>query len=540
MTQTVYVYQSLARAIHDHGITTVFGLMGDANLFLVDSFVRECGAKFVAATHEASSVLMATAYARVSGAVGVATVTHGPAMTNCMTALTEAVRARLPLVILAGDTATRHPRHLQSIDQRALVEVSGAGFEQLRAPDTTCQDVARAFYRARVERRPIVLNMPADFMWQETRHDPQILDVSTTQGAPAPGDMLDNAIGMIAAARRPLILAGGGAIAAKDLLVQLADRLEAPLATTLNANALFAHHPFNIGIFGTLSTPAAYDVIAQSDCVLCFGSGLNDFTTDHGKLLKGKRVVQIDTDPEAIGGIVHPDAALIADAGQTADTILYWLNEAEVPSSGFTRDLGTGTLAVHPPAPDKTAPGCINYVSALDRLDAALPPDRLLVTDGGRFMTEVWCRVSVPDPQSFVSTVYFGSIGLGLPQAIGAAVAAPERPVVLFSGDGGFMMGGVAEFSTAVRLGLNLIVIIANDSAYGAEHIQFTDRNMDPSLSEFEWPSFVALAKSMGADGIEVRSMPELETALTALDQRRGPFLIDLRLDPHDVPRMRI
>lgn len=540
MTQTMFVYQSVARATYDHGVRTVFGLMGDANLFLVDSFVRDCGGKFVAATHEASSVLMATAHARVSGDVAVATVTHGPALTNCMTALTEAVRARLPLVILAGDTATRHPRHLQSIDQHALVKVSGAGFEQLRAPDTTCQDVARAFYRARVERRPVVLNMPADFMWHETPHDPQILDLPTTLGAPPPGDMLDNAIGMIAAARRPLILAGGGAIAAKDLLVQLADRLEAPLATTLNANALFADQTYNIGIFGTLSTPAAYDVIAQSDCVLCFGCALNDFTTDHGKLLKGKRIVQIDTDPQAIGSVVHPDAALIADAGQTADTILYWLNEAEVPSSGFTRDLDTGTLTTHPPVADKTAEGCINYVSALDRLETALPEDRLLVTDGGRFMTEVWCRISVPDPRSFISTVYFGAIGLGLPQAIGAGLAAPERPVVLFSGDGGFMMGGIAEFSTAVRLGLDLIVIIANDSAYGAEHVQFTDRNMDPRLSEFEWPSFVSLARSMGADGIEVRSTAELETALAALGNRTGPFLIELRLDPHDVPRMRI
>lgn len=540
MRQTMYVHQSLARATYDHGSKTVFGLMGDANLFLVDSFVRDCSGTFVAATHEANSVLMATAFVRVSGEVGVATVTHGPALTNCMTALTEAVRARLPLVILAGDTATRHPRHLQSIDQRALVKVSGAGFVQLRAPETTCQDIARAFYRARVERRPIVLNMPADFMWQETQHEPQGLDVATERGAPPPGDMLDNAIGMIASARRPLILAGGGAIAAKDQLVQLANRLEAPLATTLNANALFADQPYNVGIFGTLSTPAAYDVIAQSDCVLCFGSALSDFTTDHGKLMKGKRVVQIDTDPEAIGGVVHPDAALIADAGQTAETILYWLNEADVPSSEFTRDLDTGTLTTHPLVVDKTADGFINYVKALDRLNAALPRDRLLVTDGGRFMTEVWCRISVPDPQSFISTVYFGSIGLGLPQAIGAAVAAPHRPVVLFSGDGGFMMGGVAEFSTAVRLGLNLIVIIANDAAYGAEHIQFTDRNKDPSLSEFEWPSFVDIARSMGADGIEVRSTADLETALTASEGRTGPFLIDLRLDPHDVPRMRI
>ena len=184
--------------------------------------------------------------------------------------------------------------------------------------------------------------------------------------------------------------------------------------------------------------------------------------------------------------------------------------------------------------------GFVNYVHALERLEEALPNDRVIVTDGGRFMTEVWCRISVPNPNSFVVTVNFGAIGLGLQEAIGAGVAAPNRPIILFSGDGGFMMGGINEFNTAVRLGLDLIVIIANDSAYGAEHIQFIDRDMDPGLTEFHWPSFVDVAKSLGGDGFEVTSKEQLEEALVALENRKGPFLIDLRLDPLDVPRMRI
>ena len=276
---------------------------------------------------------------------------------------------------------------------------------------------------------------------------------------------------MIASARRPSILAGGGAIHARDALIRLADRLEAPLATTLRAKGLFNDHPYNIDIFGTLSTPAAYDLIAQSDCIICFGTSLHDFTTDRGKLMKDKRVIQIDVEPTAIGGGLHPDVALVADAYLTAKTILYWLDEAEVPESGFTRELDTATLTAHATGSGKTSGDFVNYVDTLIRLEDALPKDRVLVSDGGRFMTEVWCRISVPNPCSFVGTVNFGSIGLGLQTAVGAAVAAPDQPVVLFSGDGGFMMGGINEFNTAVRLGLDLIVIIANDSAYGAEHI---------------------------------------------------------------------
>jgi len=540
MSSQIFVYQSIARATKDHGTMQMFGLMGDANLFMADSFVRECNGNFIPAAHEGSTILMAAAYAHVSGKTGVATVTHGPALTNCVTALTEASRGHTPMVIFAGDTPVDNPRHLQSIDQRELVKVTGAGFIQLRSPATVTEDVAQAFYRARVERRPIVLNMPADFMWQKSDYAIKILDVFTKTGGAAEGDTLDNAIGMIASARRPLILAGGGAIHARDALIRLADRLEAPLATTLRAKGLFNDHPYNIDIFGTLSTPAAYDLIAQSDCIICFGTSLHDFTTDRGKLMKDKRVIQIDVEPTAIGGGLHPDVALVADAYLTAKTILYWLDEAEVPESGFTRELDTSTLTAHATGSGKTSGNFVNYVDTLTRLEDALPKDRVLVSDGGRFMTEVWCRISVPNPRSFVGTVNFGSIGLGLQTAVGAAVAAPDQPVVLFSGDGGFMMGGINEFNTAVRLGLDLIVIIANDSAYGAEHIQFVDRNMDPSLTEFAWPSFAQIAKSLGGEGYEVRSNEQLDEALKALEKRSGPFLIELRLDPANVPAMRI
>jgi len=540
MSQKNHVYQSISRAVKDQGVTTMFGLMGDANLFMVDSFVRDFEGRFIPAAHEGSTILMALAYAHVSGTVGVATVTHGPGLTNCTTALTEAARGLVPLVILAGDTPIDNPRHLQSIDQRSLVNATGAGFEQLRTPATACKDVARAFYRAQVERRPIVLNMPADFMWEEAEYEKHVLDVFTAPGGVAEGDILDDAVGMIASAKRPLILAGAGAIGARDQLVRLADRLEAPLATTLKAKGLFNDHAYNIDIFGTLSTPVAYELIALSDCIICFGTSLHDFTTDRGKLMKSTRIVQIDVDPAAIGGGMHPDVALVADAGLTAETIVYWMDEAEIPASGFTRELDADTLTTHPAGSAKESDGYVNYVHALERLEEALPKDRLLVTDGGRFMTEVWCRLSVPNPQSFVCTVNFGSIGLGLQEAVGAGIAAPDRPVVLFSGDGGFMMGGINEFNTAVRLGLDLIVIIANDSAYGAEHIQFVDREMDPSLTEFHWPSFVDVAKSLGGDGFEVRSKEELEKALEALKNRKGPYLIELRLDPLDVPRMRI
>ena len=155
-------------------------------------------------------------------------------------------------------------------------------------------------------------------------------------------------------------------------------------------------------------------------------------------------------------------------------------------------------------------------------------------------MTEVWCRVKAPDAKSFIATTNFGSIGIGLQHAIGACFAVPDRPVVLFTGDGGFMMAGINEFNTAVRLNQDLIVIVCNDSAYGAEHIQFVDRNIDPGLSQFEWPSFADVATALGGLGIQVETPEQLDIAIQAIQTRDRPLLIELMLDPDDVPRMRM
>lgn len=533
-------FQSIAQSVLDHGIDTLFGLMGDANLFMVDHYVRHGGGSFVPVAHENSAVLMALAWGHVTGRVGVATITHGPALTNCVTALTDGTRGHQPMVLLAGDTPVMQPQNLQNIDQREVVRVTGAGFEQIRAPETAAHDIAHAFYRARVEKRPVVVNMPADFMWAEVVHRPVVFPTFTAPAMVPEGEDLDAAIGMIASARRPLILAGGGAAGAREALIRLADRLEAPLATTLKAKGLFAGHPYDMDIFGTLSTPAAYELIAKADCIVAFGASLHHFTTDKGALMKGKRVIAVNSSPIELARNHHPDVGLVADAGLTAASFVHWLDEAEIPPSGFTRELDMARLRYHPPVHTRPPkPGFVDFVGALERLEAALPKDRILVTDGGRFMTEVWCRISAPGPRSMLVTVNFGSIGLGLAEAIGASIAAPDRHVVLFTGDGGFMMGGINEFNTAVRLNQDLIVIVCNDSAYGAEHIQFVDRRMDPGLAMFEWPSFAQVATALGGEGIRVSSPAELDTAIAAIATRTKPLLIELMLDPETVPRMR-
>ena len=196
-------HEAIARALADQGVTTVFGVLGDANLYMMDSFQRRSGGHYYSACNENGAVLAANGYARTSGQLGVATVTHGPALTNTVTALAEGVRDRTPILLLAGDTPVADKTNLQNIPQREVVLASGAGFEQVRTPQTVAEDLATAIFRAHAESRPVVLNVPVDFQWEEIEYQPappRLIDAQAVRPDPA---ALDAAVGIIASARRP-------------------------------------------------------------------------------------------------------------------------------------------------------------------------------------------------------------------------------------------------------------------------------------------------------------------------------------------------
>jgi len=535
------VHQALARALFDGGIGTMFGLVGDANMFMVHSFVKDCGGKFIGAAHEAGATSMALGFAAIGDRIGVCTVTHGPGFLNTLTSLVQGVRASLPMVLLCGETDVEDRGNSQRLAQREFVIATGAGYEQLRSPRTVGDDVARALRRALVERKPVVLNIPVEFDWREADNFASVSARAASLAAmPIAGDDLDDAIGMIASAKRPLLLAGRGAVTpeGKRAMLDLAKRLDAPVATTLKAKGLFRGEPGDLGIMGTLSTPDTVDAVMAADCIVAFGAGLNlKHTLSGGAFRRGKRIVQISSHARDIGNDCVPDMGLVGDPAEIARTIVHWLDQAEIAHSGFRSELSGKPLgAASAPAPVGHRTGTVDYTQALQRLDTMLPTDRILVMDGGRFLVRAWTTLNVADPRDFLLTTDFGSIGLGMGHAIGAAIAAPEKPTVLVIGDGGFMHGGLAEFNTAVRYRCDLIVIVCNDGAYGAEHIKYVGKEIDPALSLFDWPDFTPLAQRLGGRGIEVRSDADWSDVDEAIAARSGPLLIDMKLDADAMP----
>lgn len=536
------VNEAIAQTLKEAGVRTAFGLIGDANMFIVDNFVRHCGGSFVAAANEAGSVLMALGYASVSGRVGVATVTHGPGLANTLAALIEGAKARLPIIVVAGDTTSKNKFHLQKVPQRELVVATGAGFEQAGTPESACEDLIAAFRRAEAERRPIVFNLPVDFQWLDVEHRPARLTTHRRSGSVRDSPDLDDAIGVIASARRPVVLAGHGAArtGAREAVLRLARRIDAPVMTTLRAKDLFYSDPLDLGVMGTAGYPEAIDIAMTADCIVAFGASLNGLTTSAGTLVRDKRVVLVNDDPAEIGRHITPDVAVLGDCASVAERMVHWLDEAEIAPSAFASqdDVRAAFSALASPwAPAAAGEGALDLGTVLRAIDAMIGAERILVTDAGRFMGEAWNAFHVADPRLFVLGCSFGAIGMGLGHAIGAAGAEPSLPTVMVTGDGGFMLGGLTEFNTAVRHRLDIVTIVCNDGSYGSEHIQFRDRGMDPSISLFDWPDLAPVADALGGRGVTVRALSDLAAVEAALKRRTGPVLVDIKLDPDAMPR---
>jgi acetolactate synthase I/II/III large subunit len=539
----VYVFEGISSELRDVGVTTLFGLLGDANLFLVDHFVRELGGRYVSAVHESSAVMMAQGYAMRSGRLGVATVTHGPGLTNTTTALVEASRSNSPVLIVVGNTTSDYSQSLQAVDQSAVIAATGAYHVDVGEPARIRAGARHAIDVCTRESRPVVLSFTTVLQWEqisESPGQPFVAADSVSGEAASPlidEASLDAAAGIIASARRPLVIAGRGAAGARASVLELTKQIGAPIATTLRGRYLFNAVDGCVGVSGTLSTPAGSEVIADSDCIIAIGAGLNGFTTYNNALYKGKPIVHVDNVASRVGRYCPATVGLIGDAAEVCDHLAAWLADAMPGPSRFRAEV----LARLDDTSFRWAPANVNrfdLANVFSAIDGALPARRTIAFDGGRFMGEAFKYLTAPDYHSQIFASAFGAVGMGAGAAIGAGCAAPDDVTVLVTGDGGLMMNGLAEIHSAVRCGVRLVVVVANDGSYGAEYDQFTARGMDPGLSLFTWPRFADVAEQVGFRGFTIESLADLEDVLPALARADAPMLLDVRVNPADVPSL--
>ncbi|MGO2859510.1 MAG: thiamine pyrophosphate-binding protein [Brevibacterium sp.] len=541
------LYIAIAKFLaQERGAQPVFGLMGDANLAFLGDYIEHQGGTYVPAVGENGAVLMAYGYARASQGLGVATVTHGPALTNTLTGLTEAVRAKTPLVLLTGDTPDVH-EFFQHTDIQGFAAHAGANFERVRSAKSALSTLAKAFIRARFESRPVVVDVPLPLMSSEVEYEEQTWPSFAPQRASPDAEALEEAAAMLLAAKRPLVVAGLGAVSAGavDSLLELARLVDAPLMTSLLGRELFSGQPENLGIFGTLSSRLGADHIGQSDVVLALGASLNNWQTDSYRLLTGKRVIQVDSDPAALAKYGPISLGVVADAGAAAEELVAILRNAGQEPHGSHRlaEIAEANMREgQEHFTSTTGAGHVDAREAATEIDRVLPSGTRQLTDVGRFTVSVWPHIS-PAPGTMDYPGYFGSIGLGIATGVGVASVDRSKPTVVWAGDGGAMQG-LVEITTAVRQSLPLIVVVINDGCYGAEYLKLVDVGAKPENAFMAWPSISRVAEGLGAEGIRVADRDQLTAAVAriedygaaaSVDGVVGPLVIEVIADPHQM-----
>jgi thiamine pyrophosphate-dependent acetolactate synthase large subunit-like protein len=531
----------IAADLARYGARRCFGLLGTAN-FKISHGLVEAGVELISARHECNAASMGDAYAKATGELTLVSVHSGPGLTNALTGIAEAAKSRTPLVVLAGDVSSGAVKNNFYIEQAEMVRAVGAMSERLHTPNSAREDTLRAVTRALRDRQTVVLSMPLDVQHAALASNPPPLELP-----PAPGRLHPDprAVAQLAdalmQAQRPLVLGGRGAViaGAEATLIALADRVGALLATSVCGHGLFAGNPWSVGISGGFSSPVADELIAESDVILAFGASLTQWTTKKGKLIAPAAVVaQVDIDMPKLGYQMPVQIAVHGDAKATAEALLAELDRRGASGKTGRRSEATrGRILAgdnhHFPHPDESSEQFIDPRTLSKAVDAILPGDRVVASDSGHFCGWVPRYLRVPNARASCLSHSFQSVGLGLPSAIGLAIANPEKLAVLGVGDGGFLMS-IADLETAVRLGLRLCILVYNDCSYAAEVHYFRRQGFSVDIVQFPQTDFAAIARGYGARGATVRTLADLAPVKDwVAGGAPGVFVIDGKINPN-------
>ena len=533
------VAQVLAADLKTYGARRCFGLLGTAN-YKVSHALVENGVQLISARHECNAASMGDAYAKATGELTLVSVHSGPGLTNALTGIGEAAKSRTPLVVLAGDVPNGAVKNNFYVEQAEMVRSVGAVSERCHTAASARDDTLRAVTRAMRERQTVVLSLPMD-----VQDSPAAGSMPPLSLPPAPAPLHPNPADLrrltdaLESAKRPLILAGRGAVisGAEQALITLAERTDALLATSVCGHGLFADNPWSVGISGGFSSPAAHDLISESDAVFAFGASLTSWTTKRGKLIaRGATVAQIDIDAARLGYQTPVQIAVQADARAAAEALL-----SEFDRRGSKVHEGRRTDRVrrqiqdgsnhNAPYQDVSTPEFIDARTLSKELDSILPKQRAVASDSGHFCGWVPQYLRVPNAHASCLSHSFQSVGLGLASAIGLAVANPEALMVLGVGDGGFLMS-ISDLETAVRMKLRMCILVYNDAAYGAEVHFYRRRGLSYDIVQFPDTDFVAIARGFGARGATVRKTADLEPVRAwVAEGAPGVFVIDGKIE---------
>ena len=546
----------LVKALREEGVDTIFGYPGACTIDISDELYKQDYTKVILPRQEVALVHEADAYARSTGKVGVCLVTSGPGATNLVTGLATAYYDSVPLVCFTGQVA----RHLIGNDAFQEVDIVGItrsitkyGVVVKRREDLG-RIIKEAFYIARTGRPgPVLVDLPKDVM-AELGDGEYPTEVNIRGYKPNTNvhiGQLKRAIKMLAKAKKPLLLAGGGVMIsdARKELTKLVEKTNIPVVTTvMGRGAIPTNHPLYIGNLGMHGAYASNMAVSECDLLFSIGTRFNDRIT--GKLhsfAPKAQIVHIDIDTAAISKNVQVDVPIVADAKNAIENMLEYVEK-------YDTDQWLDQIAAwkeeHPlmmkPKPIMTPQDVIETINRLfDEL--------ILVTDVGQHQMFTAQFAEITEKKRLLMSGGLGTMGYGLPGAIGAKIGNPDTPVISISGDGGMQMN-IQELATAVLEELPIICCIFNNNNlgmvrqwqklfYGKRYSMTCLRSGaacrgkcgEVPCPEYT-PNFIKLAESYGAKGIHISTKEEIEPAFReAMKSKKTPYILEFDIDPEDL-----
>jgi len=530
-----------------NGVTEVFGIVGSAYMDALDLFPL-AGIRFISVAHEQGAGHMADGYARVSGRHGVCIAQNGPGITNFVTSVAAAYWAHSPVVVVTPETGsmTLGLGGFQETEQLPIFSKITKFQAHVNNKARMAELTARAFDRAMLEMGPTQLNIPRDYFYGDIECEiPRPLSIERGAGGEK---SLDEAAELLASAQFPVILAGGGVIMGEGQAeaIALAEALQAPVCTSyLHNDAFPSRHPLWCGALGYQGSKAAMKIIARADVVLALGTRLGPFGTlpQHGLEYwpKDAKIVQIDADAKMLGLVKPISVGICGDAKAAARALTARLAGKRIASianqkqrldaiqgerAAWERELDGWTHETDAWSVEQSRESSYMHPRQMLReLERAMPDGAMVSTDIGNICSVSNSYLRFERPRSMFAAMSFGNCGYAFPTIIGAKVAAPDRPAIAYVGDGAWGMS-FGELQTCVREKIPVTAVVFNNGQWGAEkknHVDFyANRFIGVNLDH--QPSWAAVARAMGAEGVRVEKASDVGPALrqAAAAQREG------------------
>jgi acetolactate synthase-1/2/3 large subunit len=531
---------AVVSALKTAGAEYLFGVQGGAIMPVYDALYSESDLNHVTMAHEQGAAHAADAFGIVSGKPGVCMATSGPGATNLVTGLADASMDSDPVLALTGQVPTNFVGNdaFQETDTMGVTAPITKFNRFASSPHEVGDDVGTAFALANEGRQgPTLVDLPKDVTQLETDVEPGKPETPDTYNPPEEADdvVVDAAAERLMESDRPVILAGGGVIKGEAWheLQDFATEYEIPVITTMPGTGAFPEdHELSLEGAGMHGTGYANLAITMTDCLLGVGTRFDDRLTGGVETFAPDAdIVHVDIDPAEISKNIEADYPLLGDAG----TVLDQLDDAmtRAPEIEAWREQCQEWKEEFPLDYDMPDDRPVKPQYIVEQFDEAMPDDTIVTTGVGQHQMWAWQFWEYTEPRTFVSSHGLGTMGYGLPSAIGAKLAAPDQEVISFEGDGSFLMTN-QELSVAVREQLDITVVVLNNEAVGMVR-QWQDgfyegRRM---ASEYPWiPQFDKLAEAYGARGWRLEDHDDVEETIEEALAYDGPSVVDVIIDP--------